>query len=419
MKSTSRLFVASLLFAFTGALFVVTPARAQTLTTLHVFTGSPNDGAAPYGALVRDAAGSFYGTTSLGGAHVKCGKFGCGTIFRVDSTGKETILYNFCSEEKCVDGSVPVAGLIRDDAGNLYGTTEDGGNPGCSPNHGCGVVFEFDTTGKERVLHRFCSEDNCADGSLPYASLIFDPDGNLYGTTASGGAYNAGAVFRLDRTGHEIVLYSFTGGTDGGYPETGLLRDSAGSLYGTTTFGGIVGYGVAFRLAPSGQETVLHSFCSSGNCADGSEPSSSLILDENGNLYGTTSIGGSYACNPRHGCGVVFEIDPSGNETVLRTFADLAADGAYPAGRLVRNVAGTIYGSTPTGGKGIMGGVVFRLDTTGREAVLHNFCSLSDCADGESPNILVRDVEGNAYSTTSQGGDPSCYCGTVFEISPK
>jgi uncharacterized repeat protein (TIGR03803 family) len=207
--------------------FVATPwAQGQTFTVLHRFTG--NDGSFPEAGLVRDAAGNLYGTTLNGGDQNCSG--GCGSVFKLDKTSKETILYSFTGGS---DGEYPNAGLVRDEAGNLYGTTVAGGvsGTGCPEYTTCGVVFKLDTTGKETVLYTFTGG---ADGGTSYARLVRDSAGNLYGTTAGGGAFASGVVFKLDATGHETVLHTFTGGADGGLPYAGLVRDSAGNLYGAT-----------------------------------------------------------------------------------------------------------------------------------------------------------------------------------------
>jgi uncharacterized repeat protein (TIGR03803 family) len=237
-----------------GAMFMTamigTPtAQSQTYTVLHRFTGADGHNPSEDGHLIRDSAGNLYGTTSGGGAS------GLGVVFKLNKTG-ETVLHSFTGG---ADGGTPYAGLTRDSAGNLYGTTYGGGASGG------GVVFKVDTTGTETVLYNFTRKPG---GTNPYASLIQDSVGNLYGTTYYGGASIWGVVFKLDTTGTETVLYSFTGGADGAEPYAGLLRDSAGNLYGTTVFGGASNWGVVFKLNKTG-ETVLHSFTGG---ADGGAP---------------------------------------------------------------------------------------------------------------------------------------------------
>ena len=204
---------------------------------LHTFTGG-SDGSGPAAGLVTDNSGNLYGTTTFGGA------LGNGTVFKVDSSGNETVLHSFCNLSGCADGASPVGGLVRDGAGNLYGTTVGGGL------NGGGTVYKLDTSGNEHVLYNFCSQPSCADGLQPEAGLVLDNKGDLYGTTLLGGASFQGAVFKVDSTDKETVLYSFTGSTDGQQPYGGVIRDSAGNLYGTTPFGGANGSGAVFKIAP-------------------------------------------------------------------------------------------------------------------------------------------------------------------------
>jgi uncharacterized repeat protein (TIGR03803 family) len=201
-------------------------------TVLHSFWGE--DGENPRAGLVLDAQGTFYGTTDGGGAS------DVGTVFKLTKTGKETVLHSFCTKMNCVDGLGAVAGLTMDVTGNLYGTTPGGGA------HLGGTVFEMGR-GKETVLYSFCPVSGCADGAEPLADLVMDAKGNLYGT-ALGGTSGNGVVFKVDKAGKETVLHSFTGGSDGGTPLAGLVKDAKGNLYGTASKGGTSGYGVVFKL---------------------------------------------------------------------------------------------------------------------------------------------------------------------------
>ena len=181
--------------------------------------------------------------------------------------------------------------------------------------NGCGVVFKLDTTGKETVLYTFTGG---TDGGLPMAGLVRDSAGNLYGTTYYGGdlscypyqPYGCGVVFQVDTTGHESVLYTFTNGADGGFPYAGLIRDAAGNFYGTTMWGGTHGAGVVFELDTTGHETVLYTFCAKTNCTDGGNPVARLIRDAAGNFYGTTEQGGGICKEQFGNCGVVFKLTP-------------------------------------------------------------------------------------------------------------
>jgi uncharacterized repeat protein (TIGR03803 family) len=216
-----------------GRVVIATPsaeARADyTFTLLYSFFRNGNkDGASPVAGLVRDAAGNLYGTTYFGGGKTRECSSGCGTVFKLDATGTESVLYRF---KGGTDGKFPLAGLVPDAAGHLYGTTREGGISNNCP-AGCGTVFMLDTTGAETVLYRFMSL--ATDGQYPSAGLIRDAAGNLYGTTYWGGTSDSGTVFKLDTTGTETVLFSFTG-TDGAHPVAGLIRDVAGNFYGTAS----------------------------------------------------------------------------------------------------------------------------------------------------------------------------------------
>ncbi|MGC9945283.1 MAG: choice-of-anchor tandem repeat GloVer-containing protein [Bryobacteraceae bacterium] len=290
------------------------------LAVLYTFTGEI-DGGQPEAALIRDPAGNLYGTTEFGGA-------GWGTVYKVDAAGTETVLHRFGT--RTGDGKFPYAGLMRDSAGNLYGTTKRGGDTND------GTIFKLDKTG-ETVLHSFAG----GDGRRPYAGLIQDSAGNLYGTTNEGGDTNVGTVFKLDKTGTETALHTFRVDVgDGGRPVAGLIQDAAGNFYGTTEFGGASGYGIVFRLDTAGTETVLYSFTGG---ADGGYPVAGLAQDPEGNLYGAASGGGA----ANHG--VVYKLDTTGRQTVLYTFTG-GADGARPMAGLFRDSAGNLYGDTYGGG---------------------------------------------------------------------
>ncbi|HEY6293676.1 MAG TPA: choice-of-anchor tandem repeat GloVer-containing protein, partial [Terriglobia bacterium] len=398
----------------------------NTEKVLYSFTGG-TDGANPYAGLVRDAAGNLYGTTYEGGAH------SAGTVFEVSARGRESVLYSFTGG---TDGAYPVAGLVRDAAGNLYGTALAGGDLNCSARgfSGCGTVFEVSAGGTESVLHSFTG---APDGSGPYAGLVRDAAGNLYGTTYDGGDLNCGApygcgtVFEVSAGGTESVLYSFTGGTDGASPAAGLVRDAAGNLYGTTGGGGHLncsffgnsGCGTVFEVSAGGTESVRYTF--TGADGDGAIPLAGLARDAAGNLYGTTPYGGDLNCNSPDGCGTVFEVSAGGTERVLHIFTG-GADGGNPAAGLVRDAAGNLYGTTLYGGDlncsnfGLGCGTVFEVSAGGTERVLYSF---TGGLDASLPGAgLVRDAAGNLYGTTSYGGDLNCNppygCGTVFGLHP-
>ena len=291
-------------------------------TVLHSFKGGKSDGKFPIAGLVRDNAGNLYGTTNLGGAA------GYGTVFKVEENGDESLLHSFGEREK--DGRYPSAGLVSDDEGNLYGTTQEGGD------HGYGTIFKLDACGKETVLHSFAG--NPTDGRYSIAGLVRDVEGNLYGTTELGGSFNDGTVFKFDTSGKESVLFSFTGMASGAYPFGGVVLDSKGNLYGTTAYGAN-GFGVVFKLDALGRETVLYSFTGGTN---GVYPSAGLVRDSKGNLYGTTEFGGT------DGPGAIFRVSTGGKETVLHSFT--GSDGADILNGLVRDADGNLYGTATEGG---------------------------------------------------------------------
>jgi uncharacterized repeat protein (TIGR03803 family) len=310
-----------------GTVFKVTPSGKETV--LYSFGSHSGDGTFPYAGLVMDTKGNLYGTTTAGGAN------GVGTVFKLTPAGTETILHSFSQSG---DGYSPIAGLVIDTEGNLYGTTPAGGA------NFSGTVFKVTRAGKERVLYSFCPQSGCPDGSHPMAGVIRDTNGNLYGTTSGGGAYVSGTVFELTPTGTETVRYSFNPAVDGYQPFAGVIRDGLGNLYGTTTTGGAHGFGTVFKVAPSRKETVLYSFGS--NSSDGQNPQyAGVVRDTNGNLYGTTTYGGA------HGFGTVFKVKPSGRETVLYSFGSQSGDGHFPwASGVVMDTKGNLYGTNEAGG---------------------------------------------------------------------
>lgn len=365
---------------------VTTPTvQAQTLRILHAFKGSP-DGANPWAGLVADTAGNFYSTTVHGGSA------GYGTVFEVDSSGKEKVLYSFTGP----DGFEPYAGVILDAANNIYGTTMYGG---CCKD---GTVFKINSSGKETVLHSFTG--GTTDGCNPTMGLIEDKSGNLYGTTQACGSGGYGTVFKLSKKGKETVLHSFSG-ADGEFPNDGnLFMDESGNLYGVTSGGGSNNYGVVYKLSKSGKLTVLYNFA--GGTTDGCYAYGPVTMDSAGNLYGTAIECGTF------GYGVVWKLSTSGEETVLYNFAGGASDGSYPSGGVVLDSAGNLYGDTENGGFR-NDGTIFELDPTGKETVLHTFSP----SEGSSPvGGVLLDANGNLYGTALNYGKH--YDGTVWSLTP-
>ena len=284
-----------------------------------------------------------------------------------------------------------------------------------------GSVYRLAPSGQLTTLYTFINDGT--GGSLPAAGVIRDAGGNIFGTTYLGGAFGKGVVYKIDATQQETVLYAFKGGTDGSQPAAPLFRDSAGNLYGTTNYGGdlscnlLDGCGTIFKIDNSGNETVLYRFT---NGSDGGYPCAGVIQDSSGNLYGTASEGGDTSCNPPYGCGTAFKLDSSGNFTVLHTFTG-SPDGAIPAAGLVLGPAGSLYGTTSTGGRAVCAGVAslgcgtaFKIDALGNETLLHIFAEGD--GDGLVPfSALIRDPSGNLYGTTSLGGENGR--GTIYKIS--
>jgi uncharacterized repeat protein (TIGR03803 family) len=326
------------------------------------------------------------------------------TVHRPQSQWPFQVLHRF---SRGSDGATPDAGLINV-KGTLYGTTSHGGVLHCPGS--CGVVYSISTSGKEKVLYRFTGN---SDGALPVDGLV-DVKGRLYGTTEAGGGSpcalgGCGTVYSISTSGKEKVLYRFTGGSDGAYPDAGLI-EVKGTLYGTTSNGGSSGLGTVYSISTSGVEKVLHNFAGG---SDGAAPLVELI-DVKGTLYGTTVNGGLSACSG--GCGTVYSISTNGVENVLYRFT--GASGAYPEAALIE-VNGRLYGTTVNGGVSRCSGgcgTVYSISTTGVEKVLHRF---NGGSDGAAPQAGLIDVKGALYGTTSAGGS-DCYrkfsCGIVFDM---
>jgi uncharacterized repeat protein (TIGR03803 family) len=304
------------------------------------------------------------------------------------------VLYNFAGSS---DGGDPFASLIRDAAGNLYSTVDYGGTSFA------GAVFKVAPNGTETVLYSFSGG---SDGAYPFSPVVRDGAGNLYGTTSMGGSANAGVVFKVDANGTETVLHSFTGGQDGVTPIGGLLRDKAGNLYGTTSQGGTSNDGVLFKITPRGKEIILHTF--TGSTKDGKYPSyTSLLSDAQGNLYGVTEEGGAADG------GILYKLSTSGKLTILHSFKGGTTDGCNVLGTPFMDAAGNFYGTTSSCGTHMLG-TVWKVDQSGKEKVLHSFAG--GTADGEYPLAgVIVDADGNIYGNTETGGSDDV--GTVYEIS--
>lgn len=388
--------IATALLALLLAAPAPVPAQeTATYTVLHTFNGA--DGSTPYGSLISDGEGNLYGTTIGGGdtTDAPCQNspygFGCGVVYKIDSRGNEAVLYQFKGGP---DGAYPAAELLLDEAGNLYGTARGGGimpDPACSFNYGCGVVFKIDREGGQSVFYSF---KGGADGWGVSSGLVRDPAGNFYGVTIAGGISNpactgdgppgtCGVAFKLDPQGNETVLHTFTGGSDGYGAYGSLTRDWQGNLIGAASNGG----------------DITSSFCDTA------------VEAQAGAL----------------GCGTVFQIDSAGRFSVIHTFKGRDG-GPFPDGWLAQDSGGDLYGITGNGGSAVSStnlgnGTIFKIDRLGNESVLYKFAG--GALGFSSLGSVIRDNWGNLYGATFLGGDmtdPACSatggCGVVFRLDP-
>ncbi len=394
-----------LAFAVALALVAVATSRAhaQTFSVVHNFTGG-SDGANPLSGFTIDAAGNLYGTTNAGGVS------GAGTVFKVTQSGSEMVLYSFTGG---IDGANPGASLLLDAAaGYLYGTTVAGGA------YGAGTVFKVEPNGgKQRVLYSFTGG---TDGAGPEAGLAMDAAGFLYGTTTAGGLNGNGTVFRLGLSGSSPyrVLYSFgQGSTDGKIPVAGVTLDAAGNIYGTTSAGGIYGYGTVFQLTlPRSsslygwKESILHNF---QDANDGGVPYAGLTLDQAGNLYGAATEGGEGG----NVGGTIFKLTPSQSGwtfTVLQSLPGWGISGTFR--NVIMDASGSLYATTHCDGAN-NAGTVYKLTYSRGTWTYNSLYVFTGGSDGlYSFSNLVFDTNGNLYGSTNLGGANGS--GVVFKITP-
>ena len=378
-----------LLLAITLPVATAIPSSAQTLTTLHNFTGADGDGPTASMILARD--GNYYGTTFLGGSQQG------GTIFKITPSGSFSVFYNFCSQSQCDDGSAPEAGLVQGSDGNFYGAAGNGG----TGFDGDGTAFKVSSSGTLTVLHNFCTLSGCSDGAGPESTPIQATDGNFYGTTIYAGSGQGGVVYKVSPGGTFSVLFSSD--TTHGKLLNGVIQGSDGNFYVTADQGGANGVGTVFKITPGGSATVLYNFCSQSDCTDGSSPNAGLIEGSDGNFYGTTLNGGV------NNQGTVFKITSSGTLTVLHSFD--ANNGGEPTASLVQGADGNFYGTTYNGGAN-GDGVIFGMTPSGSYTLLHSFAG----SDGSHPRGgLVQAPDGSFYGTTYTGG--SANMGTIFHLT--
>ncbi len=394
------------LLAVCISLFTVHTAQAQTYQILHQFAGPTTDGATPFGFLLG-GNGTIYGTSCYGGL-----SYG-GTVYSLSPSGGETILYNFNAGY----GNCPTSLFAW--KGEFYGSAGGGAYQN-------GVIFKLNLRGNEIILNSF--GPNNAAGTGP--NLYFqNADGLFYGSTYSGGLYGYGTLFTANTSGKVAVIYNFTH-VIGNAEKTGLVQDASGNLYGTLAYGASTGCGsgcgALFKVDTAGNFTILHAFTGG---ADGSQPFGSPILDKAGNLYGTASGGGD-ACLPSQ-CGTVFKVSPSGQFTTFYSFQG-GTDGMFPLNSLVRDAAGNLYGTTTEGGdlacadfQNFGGcGTLFKIDPSGNETIVHTFTGPPGDA-GTFGAILLMDAAGDIYGASYSGGETDCNmitdqgigCGTIFKLT--
>ena len=417
-----RMMAPVLLFAvWLGAFGFLQPAHSQDLHPLYTFGAAFGDGVSTYAPLVQASDGYFYGTTYLGGSYANPFYVlsGGGTVFKIDSSGNQTILHSFSSLNSSGvnwDGANPITGLVQGSDGALYGTTTYGGAAGN------GTVFRITTSGSFITLHSFATGDGY------YAtSLIRGNNGALYGTTLTGGYYGVGGtVYKIDSSGTFSVLHSFSSSDSNGYNPNCVIQGSDGNLYGTADIGGAHGVGTVFKIDSAGNLSVLHAF---DYYNDGSGPNG-LIQGSDGALYGTAENGGYNGGNSA-GSGTVFKITTSGTFSLLYTFSSNTygnEDGANPSG-LLQARDGNLYVTTHKGGGEVGGGygVIFVITASGTKSPIHTFqwrFGVDVYIDGVNPNPLIQGSDGNLYGTTvaggilSQGGNLSnTGWGTVYRFS--
>jgi uncharacterized repeat protein (TIGR03803 family) len=337
------------------------------------------------GVLSQGTDGNLYATTGLGGANTSCvfGSSGCGTVYRMTPTGTLTTIYNFCSQPNCADGFGPgpstFSSLALGTEGAFYGVTALGGSSAssgpCAPT-GCGTIFRITPSGSLTTIYNLCSQPNCADSGFPYSGMVLGPDGDFYGTTASGGAHS-----------NSLCVYS--------------------------------GCGTVYKITPRGVFTTLYNFCSQTNCGDGATPYPALTVGVDGNLYGIANVGGA------NGDGTIFKLTPGGTLTTLHSFDGTGGCFGFNClSPLVQAANGNLYGVAGAGGTGA-GGVFFRITPSGAYTVLYNFCSLTNCTDGSLPFALVYADDRNFYGSALAGGNTNTAicgsggCGTLFKITPE
>jgi uncharacterized repeat protein (TIGR03803 family) len=410
-----KAFYSLIVLATTGAVSI----HGQTFTTLVNF--DIRDGHSPVATLLQSSDGNLYGTTLYGGSDSTC-KRGCGTLFGMTARGTLTSLASFATYD------YPQNGVLQATNGTLYGTTSSGGDLNCKfgSGYGCGTVFTVSSTGEVMTLYTFCSRQDCIDGAAPSGTLIQATGGNFYGTTLEGGLSSdewcenggCGTIFKITPEGALTTLYEFCEQylcLDGAKPNAGVIQGTDGNLYGTTTSGGANNGGTVFKITLGGNYSVLYSFDSY------SDPTGALIQGTNGNFYGTTYTGAEDD-------GTVFQVTQAGVMTTLHRFLGGPRDGAYPYAGLIQGSDGNFYGTTVDAGAGGSGtvfeitpaGVLTLLHSFCADGDSRGSPPYARCPDGKLPYAaLTQDTNGEFYGSTYEGGAGGCGagCGTIFSLS--
>lgn len=407
MKSRRVVFCANRILVACAAIVASTAAWASNpAKIIYSFSGGSDGGYADT-ELVRDSAGNLYGTSVQGGT------YNSGTVFQVSPAGVHTVLYSFKGGR---DGGEPYKGVTLGPDGSLYGTAVAGGGGHCDS--GCGVVFKLTNTGgtwTQTVIHKF---SGVIDGAGPGSPVAFGQNGYIYGTTPTGGAYGMGTVYQIKPQGDGwrlLVIHAFTGGADGTGGSAGrLLVDGAGNLFGVCTSGGVNGFGTVYEMSHRPGHWTFTTLYAFKDSPDGGLPYGGLVLDQAGNLYGTTYYAGA---NEQ---GTVFQLTPGSsgwNESVLYSFQS-GRDGANPISGLVMDAAGNLYGTTSAGGALCGCGVIFRMHHASngqwRESVLYRFPGSPRA--GNAYNGMIVDSSGNFWGTTVNGGSGGD--GAIYEFTP-
>ncbi len=413
MKGSKSLLILAFALACAAITFgLAVCAQAQTVTDLANFNGQTGDG--PFGSVMQATDGRFYGTTVAGGIYRS------GNVFEVTSGGDLRVLYSFCAKPvrgACTDGASAIWAPVLASDGNLYGVTTAGGSNAGDYNGdddpGSGTIYKLTLGGKLTTLYTFCRSTPCIDGQGP-TGLIQASDGNFYGTTTTGGRFKEGAIFKVTPSGRFTVLYSFcslANCTDGERPYFPPIQGIDGNFYGTTDSGGAMGAGLVYELTPSGTYQVLYSFCNygSGSCPDGSIPTN-IVQDANGNLFGTTTFGGS------NNYGTVFEITSAKQYIVLQSFD---FNHQNPLAGLILANDGNLYGVNQGDEFGRNGGNIVAINPAGVVTPVYTFVACD--ASGYNPSgSLFQGTDGNLYGMNAYGGDGGSDCGgygTIFSVS--